>query len=279
MIWKTKKFIKWSAFYVMCLLIAAACLFPFYWAVVSSLRDSSGLFSTELWPSKITLMNYVEVIRDVTFGYSFFNSVIVAFLTSFIALAVCLLAAYPIARARFRGKKRVLMVALGVTTLPHVAVLSGLFELIKYLDIYNEKSALVLSYMIITVPFTLWVMTNFMRNIPKELEEAAIMDGAGRYTILTKIFLPILKPAIVTTGLLAFIAAWNEFLFALTFTLTNQARTVPVSLALFSGASQHELPWGLIMAASVLVTLPLVILVAIYQRRIISGLMAGSVKG
>lgn len=105
------------------------------------------------------------------------------------------------------------------------------------------------------------------------------MDGAGRYTILTKIFLPILKPAIVTTGLLAFIAAWNEFLFALTFTLTNQARTVPVSLALFSGASQHELPWGLIMAASVLVTLPLVVLVAIYQKRIISGLMAGSVKG
>ena len=143
----------------------------------------------------------------------------------------------------------------------------------------NEKSALILSYMIITVPFTLWVMTNFMRSIPKEIEEAAIMDGASRYTILTKVFLPILKPAIVTTGLLAFIAAWNEFLFALTFTLTNQARTVPVSLALFSGASQHELPWGLIMAASVLVTLPLIVLVVIFQRRIISGLTAGSVKG
>lgn len=279
MIWKTKKFIKWSAFYVMCLIIAGCCLFPFYWAVVSSLRDSAGLFSTELWPSHITFANYVEVIKDATFGCSFFNSAVVAVLTALLTLGVCLLAAYPLARARFRGKKRVLMVALGVTTLPHVAVLSGLFELIRYLDIYNEKSALVLSYMIITVPFTLWVMTNFMRSIPKELEEAAIMDGAGRYTILTKIFLPILKPAIVTTGLLAFIAAWNEFLFALTFTLTNQARTVPVSLALFSGASQHELPWGLIMAASVLVTLPLVVLVAIYQKRIISGLMAGSVKG
>lgn len=279
MLWKTKKLIKWSAFYVMCLIIAVCCLFPFYWAVVSSLKDSSGLFSTELWPSQITFANYWEVIKDVTFGCSFFNSAVVAVLTALLTLGVCLLAAYPLARARFRGKKRVLMVALGVTTLPHVAVLSGLFELIRYLDIYNEKSALVLSYMIITVPFTLWVMTNFMRSIPKELEEAAIMDGAGRYTILTKIFLPILKPAIVTTGLLAFIAAWNEFLFALTFTLTNQARTVPVSLALFSGASQHELPWGLIMAASVLVTLPLVVLVAIYQRRIISGLMAGSVKG
>jgi trehalose/maltose transport system permease protein len=171
------------------------------------------------------------------------------------------------------------MIALSVTTLPHVAVLSGLFEMIRILDIYNEKSALILAYMIITVPFTLWVMTNFMNSIPKDIEEAAIIDGASNYVILRKVFLPILSPAIVTTGLLAFIAAWNEFLFALTFTLTNQARTVPVSLALFSGASQHELPYGLIMAASVVVTLPLIILVVIFQRRIISGLTAGSVKG
>jgi trehalose/maltose transport system permease protein len=122
-------------------------------------------------------------------------------------------------------------------------------------------------------------MTNFMKSIPKDIEEAAVMDGASQYVILTKIFFPILKPATVTTGLLAFIAAWNEFLFALTFTLTNQARTVPVSLALFSGASQHELPYGLIMAASVVVTLPLVLLVAVFQRKIISGLTAGSIKG
>ena len=113
----------------------------------------------------------------------------------------------------------------------------------------------------------------------EEIEEAAIMDGATPYVILTQVFFPILGPAVVTTGLLAFISAWNEFLFALTFTLTNQARTVPVSLALFSGASQHELPYGLIMAASVLVTLPLIILVVIFQKRIISGLTAGSVKG
>lgn len=279
MTWKTKKLIKESAFYCVCLIIALCCLFPFYWAIVSSLRDSSSLFSTELWPSKITFDNYMEVINDATFGHSFFNSAVVAVLTSLLTLAVCLLAAYPLARSKFKGRSRILMTALGVTTLPHVAVLSGLFELIRFLDIYNEKSALILSYMIITVPFTLWFLTNFMRSIPKEIEEAAVMDGADRYMILTKIFLPILKPAIATTGLLAFIAAWNEFLFALTFTLTNQARTVPVSLALFSGASQHELPWGLIMAASVLVTLPLVALVAIFQRKIISGLTAGSVKG
>lgn len=277
--WKYKRVIKNIIFYLTCLIIAVCCLFPFYWAIVSSLRDNAHIFSTELWPSSTTFENYVYVLNDKTFGCSFINSTVIAIFTSLITLFVCLLAAYPIARSIFPGRKRVLMIALSVTTLPHVAVLSGLFELIRILDIYNEKSALILSYMIITVPFTLWVMTNFMKSIPKDIEEAAIIDGASKYTILTKVFLPILKPSIVTTGMLAFIAAWNEFLFALTFTLTNQARTVPVSLALFSGASQHELPWGLIMAASVLVTLPLIILVAVFQRRIISGLTSGSVKG
>lgn len=278
-IWKYKKIVKDIAFYILCLFIIIICLFPFYWAVVSSLREGVDLFSTDLIPSKITFENYFAVLKDTDFAFSILNSTIIATCTALLTLAICLFAAYPLARHRFSGRKRILFMALGITTLPYVAVLSGLFELIRVLDIYNEKSALILSYMIITVPFTLWVMTNFMGNIPKEIEEAAIMDGADQYTILTKVFLPLLKPSVVTTGLLAFIAAWNEFLFALTFTLTKQARTVPVALALFSGSSQHELPWGLIMAASVLVTLPLIILVVIFQKRIISGLTAGAVKG
>jgi len=277
--WKFKRFIKSTIFYSTCLVVAVTCIFPFYWAIVSSLRQSSDLFSTDLLPSHVTFENYMNIFSDVSFGCSFLNSFVVATVTSLLTLAICISAAYPLARYRFPGRKRILLTALSITTLPHVAVLSGMFEMIRVFDIYNEKSALVLTYMIITVPFTLWVMTNFMNSIPKDIEEAAIMDGASRYVILTKIFLPILTPAIVTTGLLAFIAAWNEFLFALTFTLTNQARTVPVSLALFSGASQHELPYGLIMAASVVVTLPLVFLVVVFQRRIISGLTAGSVKG
>lgn len=278
-LWKYKRIVKSIIFYMMCFAIAVYCLFPFYWAIISSLRDKSQIFSTQLLPATVSLENYIHVLGDKTFGCSFLNSTIVAVCTSLLTLFVCLLAAYPIARHVFPGRKRVLMIALSVTTLPHVAVLSGLFELIRVFHIYNEKSALIISYMIITVPFTLWVMTNFMHSIPKEIEEAAIMDGANKYEILTKVFLPILKPSIVTTGMLAFIAAWNEFLFALTFTITDQARTVPVSLALFSGASQHELPWGVIMAASVLVTLPLIILVAVFQRQIISGLTSGSVKG
>lgn len=277
--WKYKRLLKNLIFAIACLAVATCCLFPFYWAVVSSLRDSTSIFSTDLWPTKVSFENYAYVFNDFTFLCSFWNSAAVATLTALITLFVCLFAAYPLARHKFPGRKRVLMLTLSVNTLPQVAVLSGMFELIRILNIYNEKSALILSYMIITIPFTLWTMTNFMSSIPKEIEEAAIMDGASQRVILMKVFLPILKPAIVTTGLLAFIAAWNEFLFALTFTLTNQARTVPVSLALFSGASQHEVPYGLIMAASVLVTLPLVMLVVIFQRRIISGLTAGSVKG
>jgi trehalose/maltose transport system permease protein len=276
---KCKKLLKRSVFFVTCIVIAVACLFPFYWAVISSLKENADLFSTEIFPSRITFENYKYILSDITFGYSFLNSATVATLTSLLTLAVCFFAAYPLARHKFRGRKRILILALSITTLPHVAVLSGMFEMIRVFDIYNEKSALILAYMIITVPFTMWVMTNFMNSIPKDIEEAAIMDGAGQYVILTKKFFPILKPATVTTGLLAFIADWNEFLFALTFTLTNQARTVPISLALFSGASQHELPYGLIMAASVVVTLPLVLLVVIFQRKIISGLTAGSIKG
>ncbi|MDR0677670.1 MAG: carbohydrate ABC transporter permease [Holosporaceae bacterium] len=277
--WKFKRTLKKMFFCALCIVIAVCCLFPFYWAIISSLRCSSDVFSANLFPSRITFENYKYIFNDITFGCALWNSTSVAIITSVLASIVCLFAAYPLARRKFTGRKRVLMTALGVTTLPHVAVLSGMFEMIRIFDIYNEKSALVLAYMIITVPFTLWVMTNFMNSIPKDLEEAAIMDGASQYTILTKVFIPILKPAIVTTGLLAFIAAWNEFLFALTFTLTNQARTVPVSLALFSGASQHEFPYGLIMAAGVTVTLPLMLLVVIFQRKIISGLTAGAVKG
>nr|WP_243760648.1 carbohydrate ABC transporter permease [Aestuariicella hydrocarbonica] len=182
-------------------------------------------------------------------------------------------------RIQFRGRTLLLFVILGVSMFPQVAVLSGMFELINSLGLYNNLLALSLSYMIFTLPFTVWVLTTFMRELPKELEEAAIVDGATPFTIVTKVFIPLMGPALVTTGLLAFIAAWNEFLFALTFTLSSEMRTVPVAIALISGASSYELPWGNIMAASVIVTVPLIVLVLVFQRRIVSGLTAGAVKG
>lgn len=276
---RAQRYTRRVFFCIFCALVVLLCLFPFYWAIVSSLKRGTEIFATDLCPKFVTLQNYRNIFQDATFSRALLNSTGVALSTVGLALLLATTASFALARIPFRGRKRILLAILSVTMFPQVAVLSGMFELVRVFGLYNHCSALVLSYMTITVPFTAWTLTSFMREVPKELEEAAIMDGAGYFTILTKIFLPLLSPALVTTGLLAFIAAWNEFLFALTFTLTSESRTVPVAIALLSGASQHELPWGNIMAASVVVTLPLVALVIIFQRRIIAGLTVGAVKG
>jgi trehalose/maltose transport system permease protein len=196
-----------------------------------------------------------------------------------VSLLLSVTASYALGRIRFRGRNTILVTILAVSMFPQVVVLSGMFELIRLLGLYNNMLGLTLSYLIFTLPFTVWVLTTFIRGLPKELEEAAIMDGAGPWTIITRVLMPLMWPVLVTTGLLAFVAAWNEFLFALTFTLTNEQRTVPVAIALITGGSAHELPWGNIMAASVIVTIPIVLLVLFFQRRIVSGLTAGAVKG
>jgi trehalose/maltose transport system permease protein len=276
---KARTAVKQGLFFLLVAAIVLYAVFPFYYAILSSLKSGTELFRADLFPLSWNFDNYVGVFRDNPFATNIWNSVIVAFSTVALSLFIGLTAAYALARMRFRGRSFLLLAVLGVSMFPQVAVLSGMFQLVRALGFYNHLQALVLSYMIFTLPFTVWVLTTFMRDLPKELEEAAILDGASRWTILTRVFMPLMWPALVTTGLLAFIAAWNEFLFALTFTLSNEMRTVPVGIALMSGASSHELPWGNIMAASVIVTLPLVALVLVFQRRIVSGLTAGAVKG
>ena len=276
---KVKKLIGRVAFYIFLLVIVLYTVFPFYWAIVSSLKAGSDLFKVDFWPRHPAWDNYVAVFREQPFGRNILNSIFVACSTVLLSLSLAVAAAYALGRIQFRGRTTLLIVVLGVSMFPQIAVLSGMFELIRYLGLYNNLLSLTLSYMIFTLPFTVWVLTTFMRELPKELEEAAIVDGAKPYTIVTKVFMPLMGPALATTGLLAFIAAWNEFLFALTFTLSSEERTVPVAIALISGASSYELPWGNIMAASVIVTVPLIVLVLIFQRRIVSGLTAGAVKG
>lgn len=266
---------KWALIAV----IMAYAIFPFYYAVITSLKPSSELFRVDYWLSSVDLGNYAQIFSQDSFVQAIFNSILVAVSVVAIALLLGVTASYALGRVRFRGRTTVMLVVLGVSMFPQVAVLSGLFEVIRTLNLYNSPGGLILSYTIFTLPFTVWVLTTFMRQLPMELEEAAIMDGATPWVTITRVFLPLMWPAMATTGLLAFIAAWNEFLFALTFTLTDSQRTVPVAIALISGGSQHELPWGPIMAASVTVTVPLVILVMIFQRRIVSGLTAGAVKG
>ena len=271
--------VRSAAFYALVVVIVLFSVFPFYYAILSSLEAGSELFRVNYLPIAFDLSNYVAVFREQPFGRNILNSVIVAVAVVVVSLFLGVTASYALGRIRFRGRGLLLLTILAVSMFPQVAVLSGMFELIRALGIYNSLPGLILSNLILTLPFTVWVLTTFMRELPKELEEAAFVDGASPAVVVRRVFLPLLGPAMVTTGLLAFIAAWNEFLFALTFTLSNEMRTVPVAIALITGASQYELPWGNIMAASVIVTVPLIVLVLIFQRKIVAGLTAGAVKG
>ena len=274
-----RKIIGTTLFYLLVAFIVVYTVFPFYWAIVSSLKEGSALYTVEFFPKNPKWGNYASIFKEQPFGRNILNSVIVAVTVVSISLVLSVTASYALARINFRGRTPLLLLVLSVSMFPQVAVLSGMFELVSWLGIYDTLWSLTLSYMILTLPFTTWVLTTFMRELPKELEEAALVDGAKPLTIITRVFMPLLWPALATTGLLAFISAWNEFLFAITFTLSNERRTVPVAIALISGASRFELPWGRVMAASVIVTVPLVLLVLIFQRRIVSGLTAGAVKG
>ena len=266
-------------FYALLVILFIYTVFPFYWAINTSLMSGTELFEPRPLPPSPAWGNYVTIFQEQPFGRQILNSVFVAVSVVLLALALAVLASYALGRIQFRGRRLLLFTILGVSMFPQIAVLSGMFELVRALGLYNNLLSLVLSYMIFTVPFTVWVLTTFMRELPKELEEAAIVDGATPFVVVTQVFLPLMGPALVTTGLLAFIAAWNEFLFALTFTLSSEQRTVPVAIGLISGASAYELPWANIMAASVVVTVPLIVLVLVFQRRIVSGLTAGAVKG
>jgi len=273
------KLLKNIAFYALVVVIVVFAVFPFYYAIVTSFATGTRLFEINYFPPVFDWSNYQSVLGGRTFPRNILNSVFIATVTVCFALLLAVTASYALARVRFRGRGLLLMTILAVSMFPQIAVLAGLFELIKFLNLFNTPWALILSYTIFTLPFTVWVLATFMRDLPVEIEEAAIVDGATPWVIITKVFLPLLWPALVTTGLLAFIGAWNEFLFALTFTSQEITRTTPVAIAMLSGASVQEIPWGPIMAASVIVTVPLIILVLIFQRKIVAGLTAGGVKG
>jgi trehalose/maltose transport system permease protein len=266
--------------YLISAIVVILSLYPFVYAISTSLKTGNALFTADLFPSNADLRNYRALFEGVQpFGKSLVNSVAVSFLTVAFAMLMGVTAAYALGRIRFKGKGLLLVSLLGVSMFPQVAVLSGMFELIQSLGLYNKVLGLVVPYTIFTLPFTVWILTTFMRELPGELEEAAIMDGCGPLRIIFQVFMPLLWPALVSTGLLAFIGAWNEFMFALTFVVSDTERTVPVAISLIAGATAFEIPWGTIMAGSVIVTVPLLLLVFFFQKRIVSGLTAGAVKG
>jgi trehalose/maltose transport system permease protein len=275
-------------FWIVVIVVFVYLLFPFYWAINSSFKTENQLQMTpatfvplergtmEFAP---TFQNYEAVWRNQNFTRGLINSVIVAVTTTAISLAIGAFAAFALGKLRFRGKTPSLYIILSMTMFPQIAVLTGLYAVIRQLNLPAMPS-MILSYMLFTLPFTVWVMTAFFKGLPTEIMQSAQVDGASPFQTFYMILLPLTAPALVTTGLLAFIQAWNEYLFALTFTtIEPDARTVPVAIALFTGEIARQEPFGEIMAAAVVVTLPLLVLVVFGQRKIVAGLTAGAVKG
>ncbi len=268
-------------FFLLIAVIIVYTLFPFYWAVVSSLTPTNDLFRTpvKFWPQTFTLDHYRVVFSDSGFMRALLNSTIVSLSVVLLALLLGTLGAYAMGRLQFRGRTIVLYLILSMTMFPAIAILGSLFQMMQRFNAYNTLWGLIIVYLTFTLPFTVWVLTNFFRAMPAELEQAALVDGATPMRALRDILLPLAVPGMVTTAMLAFIGAWSEFLYARTFTLTDRAVTVQVAISQFTGNQPYEEPFAVRMAAAVVVTVPLLVGVLIVQRRIIAGLTAGAVKG
>ncbi len=268
-------------FWLLIAIILFYTMFPFYWMAVSSLKLDRDLHSTPLSyiPNPATWTHMRYVFSNGEFLKALRNSAFVATSTVVLSLVIGSFAAYAMGRMQFRGKRSVMYLILSMTMFPQIAILGSLYQMIIKVHLFNRWPALTFAYLTFTLPFTVWVLSNFFKALPGELEESALVDGSTPFQAFYRILLPLAAPGLVTTGLLAFIAAWNEFLFAVTFTQDSRARTAPVAIASFSGNTQFDYPWGNIMAAAVIVTVPLVVLVLIFQRKILAGLTAGAVKG
>jgi multiple sugar transport system permease protein len=252
------------------------CVGPFAWQILTSLRPESELTRVAL-PSSVSLRSYAGAFEGRPFGRVIFNTALVASATTVLCLAIGSLAAFALAKMPFRGKKLLLGLALMVSMFPPIATVSPLYLVIRALGLRDQLPGLVLPYATFALPLTLWILTGFFRDIPDELYRAARLDGCSPFQAFTKVLLPLAVPGLATTGILVFISAWNEFLYALTFTSSPHKRTIPVAISLF--AAEHKEPWGEIAAASVIATLPLIVVTLLFQRKIVAGLTAGAVKG
>ncbi len=275
-------------FYIILAVVVIYMMFPFYWAINSSLKTEPQLQMTpatyipravEDQTISFHFGNYAAVFQNEVFTRGLLNSAIVAGTTTVLALMIGAFAAFALGKLRFRGKQPSLYLILAMTMFPAVSVLTGLFGVIRAFNI-PAIGSMILTYLLFSLPFTAWVLTSFFEGLPRELLQSAQVDGATPFQTFYMILLPLTAPALVTTGLLAFIGAFNEYLFALTFTTVEPtARTVPVAIAQFTGLVARQEPFGEIMAAAVVVSIPLLILVLFFQRKIVEGLTAGAVKG
>jgi ABC-type glycerol-3-phosphate transport system permease component len=260
------------------IVIIGALLFPLYWMIVSSFTPEARMFSSpSLVPRALVLDHYRALFGGRDFWRPIRNSLVVAGATTALSVALGALCAYALARLRFRGKTVTLALVLAVSMFPQISIVSPLYLLLRGLHLINTYPGLVLPYLTFATPLTIWMLVAFFRQLPGELEEAASIDGAGRLRTLGEIVLPLAWPGLATTAILTFLYCWNEFLFALSFTLGPERYTVPVAITLFRG--EYQVPWGEILAAAVVATAPVAALVLVAQRRIVAGLTAGAVKG
>jgi ABC-type glycerol-3-phosphate transport system permease component len=268
----------WTRWTLATAVMIGAILFPLYWAVMSSFTPENRLFAAPaLVPDTLVLDHYRALFADRGFWTPIRNSLVVAGSTTIVAVVVGAVCAYALARLRFRGRSALLAFVLAVSMFPQISIVSPLYLLLREFGLINTYPGLVLPYLTFAMPLTIWLLVGFFRQLPGELEEAGLMDGAGRLRILWDIILPLSWAGLATTAILTFLYSWNEFLFALSFTLGPERYTVPVAITLFRG--QYQVPWGQVLAAAVVATVPVAAVVFVAQRRIIAGLTAGAVKG
>jgi multiple sugar transport system permease protein len=254
-------------------------LTPVLWIVSLSLKPAADLNDRRFVPQALTWDHFGAVFSDPQFPSALINSLGIASIATVLAVGLAMLASYAIVRLRFPGRRLVLGAALAIAMFPPVSIIGPLFNLWRQLGLFDTWTGLILPYMTFTLPLAIWSLSAFFREIPWDLDKAARVDGASALQAFWHVIVPLAAPGVFTTTILVFLFAWNDFLFAIALTSTNDARTVPAAIAFFTGSSRFEQPTGSIAAASVIVTVPVVVLVLLFQRRIVAGLTAGAVKG
>ena len=267
----------WAGF----LFILVWCLLPVVWIISLSFKGptETAAGSPQFLPKEPTLQNYRDILDDPDFQDSLINSFGIAAISTFLSVILATLAAYAIARLEFKGKRLVLSIALAIAMFPVVALVGPLFDLWRTLGLFNTWPGLIIPYMSFTLPLAIWTLSAFFREIPWEMEQAAQVDGATSWQAFRKVIVPLAAPGVFTAAILTFFFAWNEFVLALSLTSTTQARTVPAQLSYFVGPDPFNPPYGQLATASVVVTIPIIIIVLLFQRKIVAGLTSGAVKG
>jgi multiple sugar transport system permease protein len=271
-----------TAWYIGGLVIVLYCLFPVAWIISLSFKAPADLTNQSFLPTNATWGNYEEIFTGGAsdlFLSALRNSVGISLIATFISVVLAMFAAYAIARLEFPGKRLILTTALAVAIFPVISIVTPLFNLWRTVGLYDTWPGLIIPYLSLTLPISIWTLSAFFREIPWEMEQAAQVDGATSWQAFRKVIVPLAAPGVFTTAIISFFIAWNDFVYGISLTSTEAARPVPAALALFTGASQFEQPTGYISAAAVVVTIPVVILVLLFQRRIVAGLTNGAVKG